>query len=156
MGRIPYTWLAAAVGGVLTVDAVTKWRAPGEGDWTWHAQARADQMPPLWHTAVFLTGCVGFVLMARSIGFALVLAGVLGNVVWNEATGGVPNPFTEADPDGRWTNLWAYNVADLALTAGGLVACVEVFWIIGAVALTLARRSAIGSRSPLNADGPRR
>lgn len=117
--------MLAAFSAVLSVDTVTKAIAPHDG-WTWHTDPLSEPgRPSALMTVVVLASGVIVSLTFRSIGFAVALAGALGNIAWATTTGGTPNPFVDmtlSDPH----EAVAFNVADIAVQGGAVFGALEL------------------------------
>jgi hypothetical protein len=113
---------------VAVADHVSKALAP-RGTWMWHRDSFADGAP-IGVTLAALAAAVLLTVAFGSFGFAMIAVGVSGNVVWQWATGGVPNMIVVT----HGTQPWAYNVADAAIQAGAILAVVEIVWVVARVA----------------------
>lgn len=131
--------IIATAGTVLAADVITKLGAPTDG-WTWHADALHD--PSRAGLGTCLATIAGAALVSwafRSIGFAVALVGVIGNVGFALVTGGTPNPIVD---DGL-----AFNVADVAIQGGGVFGALEISWWVATTVVAARDRRAI-LRSP--------
>ena len=120
---------------VLAVDGITKAVAPADS-WMWHRDAFATGPPGWAHLPLILAGLVCAAAF-RSFGFAVATAGVVGNVVWQVGTGGVPNMIVTVE-DGQPV---AYNVADAAIQAGAIMGAAELAVVVAGAAVAYRARS---------------
>lgn len=119
---------AAMFVAVLIVDTCTKLMA-STTDLTWHPDPLHDPGRPSMLTNVAVV--IGGLLVAcvfQSVGFAVAMAGVVGNVGWALATGGTPNPIVDITgvyPGGA-VDFVAFNVADVSIYGGGVWGAMEI------------------------------
>jgi hypothetical protein len=100
------------VAAVLALDVATKHLFVAAA-WTNHYQPRS------WQISAVLALLIPLALIfyrPAALGAALLLAGVLGNLLDSLAGGGVRNPFVVGAHGGSL----AFNVADVSLVLGGL------------------------------------
>ena len=114
---------------VATADHVSKALAPRD-TWMWHRDSFADGAP-IGVTLAALAAAVLLTVTFGSFGFAMIAVGVSGNVIWQWATGGVPNMIV-VEHEGR---PWAYNVADAAIQAGAILAVAEIMLVAASLAV---------------------
>jgi hypothetical protein len=108
----------AAALAVLAIDTITKVFA-SKTNWTWHPEPQHSEGWPGYGAVVaVIVGCVLIAVAFQSIGFAVAMAGAVGNIGWAVTTGGTPNTIVDG--------TLAFNVADIAIQGGGIFGALEV------------------------------